>query len=377
MRVRVPVHTFGEPQGVKMQGGVFEIVTREVEIECLPGDIPEEFRVDVSDLMIGKQLRAGDFPIDPEKMKLLTDPAARARARRHAQEGRGAAPEAAVAAEAAPAEPEVIKKGKKEEEGEEGAEAAPKAEKREEEVARRGGGIAAGFDAARVRHASASYEIDRRPRQSRPRIRVDAAQPGLPGGGPLAERAGIRVTRPEAKSHVGLGEIAGQEVVLAKPQTMMNLSGVAVRMLLERYECDPAEMIVLVDEVDLPWGMLRIRERGSAGDAQRTEVDDRLDRHERIYARAHGSSAGKDVGRHARITFLAPMGRKPSAKRPLQMVADAAEAVRADFDRRRRARRWRGSTAEWIADGREFGVSTSCREVGKESRDIWKSVCTT
>src|SRR3984893_13707583 len=54
MRVRVPVHTFGEPQGVKMQGGVFETVTREVEIECLPGDIPEEFKVDVSSFMIGK-----------------------------------------------------------------------------------------------------------------------------------------------------------------------------------------------------------------------------------------------------------------------------------------------------------------------------------
>jgi len=78
----------------------------------------------------------------------------------------------------------------------------------------------------------------------------------------LAERAGIRVTRPEAKSQAGYGEIAGREVLLAKPQTMMNLSGVAVRMLLERHECDPAEMIVLLDEIDLPWGMLRIRERG-------------------------------------------------------------------------------------------------------------------
>jgi len=56
--------------------------------------------------------------------------------------------------------------------------------------------------------------------------------------------------------------LAGQDIVLAKPQTMMNLSGVAVRMLIERYECDPAETIVLIDEVDLPWGMLRIRERG-------------------------------------------------------------------------------------------------------------------
>lgn len=81
----------------------------------------------------------------------------------------------------------------------------------------------------------------------------------------IAERAGIRITRPEAKSYVGLGQLAGEEVILAKPQTMMNLSGVAVRMLLEKYECDAAEMIVLTDEVDLPWGMLRIRERGSGG----------------------------------------------------------------------------------------------------------------
>jgi peptidyl-tRNA hydrolase, PTH1 family len=81
----------------------------------------------------------------------------------------------------------------------------------------------------------------------------------------IAARAGIRITRPEAKSYVGRGKFAGEEVILAKPQTMMNLSGVAVRMLLEKHECDPAEMIVLTDEVDLPWGMLRIRERGSAG----------------------------------------------------------------------------------------------------------------
>lgn len=78
----------------------------------------------------------------------------------------------------------------------------------------------------------------------------------------LAERANIRVTRPEAKSHVGRGTLAGEEVILAKPQTMMNLSGVAVRMLLEKYECTPADAIVLLDEVDLPWGMIRIRERG-------------------------------------------------------------------------------------------------------------------
>ena len=134
MRVMVPVRTFGEPQGVKLQGGVFETVTREVEIECLPGDIPEEYKVDVTDMMIGKQLRAGDLPFDPQKVKLLTDPT---RVLAHVvvlkKEEEPVAAEA-VAAEAAPAEPEVIKKGKKEEEGEAEAGAeAPKAEKKGKE----------------------------------------------------------------------------------------------------------------------------------------------------------------------------------------------------------------------------------------------------
>ena len=132
MRVMVPVHTFGEPQGVKLQGGVFETVTREVEVECLPGDIPEEFRVDVTEMMIGKQLRAADLPFDPAKIKLVTDPV---RVIAHVvvlKKEEEPAADAAVTADAAPAEPEVMKKGKKEEEGEgEVAEAPSKAEKSE------------------------------------------------------------------------------------------------------------------------------------------------------------------------------------------------------------------------------------------------------
>jgi len=136
MKVKVPVHTFGEPAGVKVQGGVFEVVTREVEIECLPTDIPTEFRMDVSELMLGKQLRASDLPVDTAKMKLLTEPE-RVLAHVVALKVEEEKPAEAVAAEAAaPAEPEVIKKGKKEVEveGEEGAaeeEAKPKAEKPE------------------------------------------------------------------------------------------------------------------------------------------------------------------------------------------------------------------------------------------------------
>jgi large subunit ribosomal protein L25 len=117
---------------VKLQGGVFETVTREVEVECLPADIPEEFRVDVTDMMIGKQLRAADLPFDPAKIKLVTDPI---RVIAHVvvlKKEEEPVADAAVTAEAAPAEPEVMKKGKKEEEGDgEAAEAPAKAEKSE------------------------------------------------------------------------------------------------------------------------------------------------------------------------------------------------------------------------------------------------------
>ena len=81
----------------------------------------------------------------------------------------------------------------------------------------------------------------------------------------LAEEAGIRVSRPESKSLVGIGQIAGQDVVLAKPQTMMNLSGLAVSELVRRAGCEPSDVIVICDDIALPWGMIRVRERGSAG----------------------------------------------------------------------------------------------------------------
>jgi large subunit ribosomal protein L25 len=132
MRVKVPVHTFGEAQGVKVQGGVFEIVTREVEIECLPNDIPTEFRLDITELMIGMALRPTDIKVDPEKIKMLTDPM-RVLAHVVTLRVEEEKPAEAVAADAAatPAEPEVIKKGKKDaEEGEEGAAPAGEKEKK-------------------------------------------------------------------------------------------------------------------------------------------------------------------------------------------------------------------------------------------------------
>ena len=81
----------------------------------------------------------------------------------------------------------------------------------------------------------------------------------------LANRGGIRVERPEAKALVGLGKLAGEEVILAKPQTYMNLSGISVRELLEKYELGPQDVLAMWDEVQLPWGAIRIHAEGSAG----------------------------------------------------------------------------------------------------------------
>jgi peptidyl-tRNA hydrolase, PTH1 family len=81
----------------------------------------------------------------------------------------------------------------------------------------------------------------------------------------IANRNGIRVERPEAQSLVGLGKVAGTEMILAKPQTYMNLSGNAVGRLMDKYEVEPADLMVMFDERDLPWGMIRLGERGSPG----------------------------------------------------------------------------------------------------------------
>jgi peptidyl-tRNA hydrolase, PTH1 family len=81
----------------------------------------------------------------------------------------------------------------------------------------------------------------------------------------LANRGSIRVERPEGKALVGRGKLAGEEILLAKPQTYMNLSGISVRELLGKYELDVSDLLVMWDEVQLPWGSIRIHSEGSAG----------------------------------------------------------------------------------------------------------------
>jgi peptidyl-tRNA hydrolase, PTH1 family len=80
----------------------------------------------------------------------------------------------------------------------------------------------------------------------------------------LAERHGVRVTRKDSRALIGIGEIGGHPVMLAKPQTFMNLSGTSLAPLMEKHLLTAQDLILIYDELDLPWTGLRIKPKGSA-----------------------------------------------------------------------------------------------------------------
>jgi large subunit ribosomal protein L25 len=115
-RVQVAIEPVGEPVGVKLEGGILDLQLREIEVECLPGDIPEHLQLDVANLHIGDHLTVADLVYDREKIKVFADEhqvIAGVLAPRLVEE---AAPAEAEAEAAEGGEPEVIKKGKTEEE---------------------------------------------------------------------------------------------------------------------------------------------------------------------------------------------------------------------------------------------------------------------
>src|SRR5436190_18366875 len=120
IRVTVPIMARGEARGVKVDGGILEIIMRTVQVECLPGDIPERIEVDVTDLGIHDALRVSDLPPNA-KLKVLDDAdqviVHVISVKEEAAPAAAAAPaEGEAAAAGTPAEPEVVKKGKKEDE---------------------------------------------------------------------------------------------------------------------------------------------------------------------------------------------------------------------------------------------------------------------
>ena len=141
----------------------------------------------------------------------------------------------------------------------------------------------------------------------------------------LAQEHSIRVNRKDSQALVGVGEIAGKPVMLAKPQTFMNLSGVSVRSLMEKHEFTPQDLVVVYDELDLPWTALRIRPKGScAGHNGAESVMRAVGTDEFIRVRL-GIHPGHPIRDGAEFV-LAPMKRSQS-KELDELVGHAAGAV--------------------------------------------------
>ena len=141
----------------------------------------------------------------------------------------------------------------------------------------------------------------------------------------LANRGGIRVSRPEAKALVGRGKLGGEEILLAKPQTYMNLSGISVKELLAKYELQPADLLVLFDERDLPWSMIRIGERGSPGTHNGAKsVASSLGTQEFPRLRL---GCGPDHPVHDLAAYVLRPMKKAELEVAGEMVAQAADAV--------------------------------------------------
>jgi large subunit ribosomal protein L25 len=127
LKLKIAIHITGEPKGVKLEGGVFEFMLREVEVECLPDDIPEALVAEVAGLGLGQSLRVSDLAVS-DKVKVLTDSN---RVVAHVVSPKAEEEKPAEAVEGAPAEPEVIRKGKADEEGAEEEGGAEKTDKKE------------------------------------------------------------------------------------------------------------------------------------------------------------------------------------------------------------------------------------------------------
>jgi peptidyl-tRNA hydrolase, PTH1 family len=141
----------------------------------------------------------------------------------------------------------------------------------------------------------------------------------------LAERHSIRVNRKDSKALTGVGEIAGKAVMLAKPQTYMNLSGTSVAPLMEKHSLTPADLILVYDELDLPWGELRIKPRGSAaGHKGPTSVIGSLGTQEFVRVRL-GINPGHEIREGAEY-LLAPIKRSQQ-KETEELVGRGADAV--------------------------------------------------
>jgi peptidyl-tRNA hydrolase, PTH1 family len=159
----------------------------------------------------------------------------------------------------------------------------------------------------------------------------------------LAERNGIQVKRKDSRALVGQGKIAGRPVLLAKPQTFMNVSGESVKGLLVKHEIPAGDLIVVYDELDLPWRSVRIRPKGSAaGHRGLDSIISQVGTQDfpRVRLGIHGGRREKD-GAHIVLAKLKRAQREEldelldyAAQAVESLIAEGVEKSMAKFNRR-------------------------------------------
>jgi len=147
----------------------------------------------------------------------------------------------------------------------------------------------------------------------------------------LAERNKMKVTRKDSMALAGHGTIAGKRVLLAKPQTFMNVSGPSVNGLMAKYELQPGQLLLVYDELDLPWQSLRIRPNGSAGGHHGVDSVIRSigsDNFPRVRLGIHGGSRDRDGAKIVLSGFK--RGQKQELDELLDYAAQAVESIIAE-----------------------------------------------
>ena len=298
LRVSVRVKLLGIPVGVKTAGGILDQVLREVEIECLPADIPSHIDVDVSDLGLhGVVARRRSAPLGqdqvPERRRCYRG------ARRFDPRRSGCPrPRCEVAAAAswrsAAAEPEVAKKGKTGRRSQDWRDAEAQEARGEE--------VSLGREASDVRSSS--------PASRGPFLVVGLGNPGpeylwTPHNAGfmaidrIAQQEGVVVQNRRCRAVTATCRIAGREVVLAKPETFMNLSGLAVAALIREFEADPAQRPARhLRRAGSDAGNVQDQGARFAGGPQRSPQRDRRPGQPGVVAAAHWRGTGSAARSH-------------------------------------------------------------------------------
>ena len=286
IKVTVPIVPKGEAVGVKTEGGFVDFVTREIEVDCLPKDIPERIEIDITDLHLHQSVKVENVT-PPEGVRFVSEPGTVlvliSLPHKEEEEFPGEKPEEAAAEDAR--SPRSSRRNGR-----------PKSPR----PARQGKGQGEGEVTGVGR---------RRPGQSRQGVRRHPSQRGLRARQAPGPRVGRRAPGEGYRARTAETEREGGRVLLVVPQTFMNLSGLSVRELLKGRRVEPENVVIVYDDLDIPLGRHPRPEAGHGGDPQRPADRSSGKRGARVSPGSGSGSAPCPTAATPRISSLSPFSR--------------------------------------------------------------------